>query len=341
MRFFGPKNPVARATGLAEIAKPHVTEDEVRLRLGTRDATVRPSDRNVTIYLTKSEAQAVGRLVDMVARKDRPTAMICEAHPTEAWPHEIPAAGHVPMHDCIGPGMPWRNALRLLKEALAEVRMLDLSLATTRRRRDELEVYRRATFDTLSLHRTMIDEYRREAADLRRELDEARSPESEVAGTALEDAEEGDWIHVRLDSGNIPAVQRAIENAIFYRVDMTLTPGQVPLTDKIQLHLEGARKLPEPEAPPSVQLRPYTGYKQVDLTYFTEAGKRYTEGKFWTPQGRLDFQVYATVETLRADGRLPGLTPVSTWSYGAILVRPEGGVEALLPATERADDDDG
>ncbi len=279
--------------GKPRIQDPEVASEPVRIKLWDRN-------RNdyTTVYLSFSEAREVGRLVGLHPWQRQPPAsdsdMICEAHPTEVWPHRVENEELGLYVDCAGPGMPWPNALRLLRGAKDR---LALAEATAGAERD-------------------------------------------LAGIALEDAEAGDWIHVHVDGpiNGQPAVQRAIKDAIFYRINMTLTPGQVPGTDKIQLHLEGTRRIPEP---PSVMLTPFGGYKRVALIYFTDVGKRYAEGEFWTPQDRLDFQVYAMVEKLRADGELPGLIEDNHWSHGSILVSPEDGIDALLPPIDKVDEDEG
>ena len=45
----------------------------------------------------------------------------------------------------------------------------------------------------------------------------------------------------------------------------------------------------------------------VKLTYFKPTGKYYAEGKYEVPEGYEVFDVWAEVNALRADGKLPGL----------------------------------
>jgi hypothetical protein len=156
----------------------------------------------------------------------------------------------------------------------------------------------------------------------------------------MEDAEEGGYLRVRVDIAAREQIEKSLAGVIFN--DVTFN-RHAPVDGMIrtQLDLRGFERIPEPEKLPSVVHGPRAGYKRVDLTYFAEAGKRYTEGVFWTPEDRFDFNVYATVETLRANGELPGIMGGSNWPYGSILVRPEDGGEALLPALENDDEDEG
>ncbi len=277
--------------GKPRIQDPEVASEPVRIKLRDRN-------RNdyTTVYLSANEAREVGRLVGLHPWQRQPSAsgMICEVHPTEVWPHLVENEELGLYVDCAGPGMPWTNALRLLRGAKDRLALAEVTAGAER----------------------------------------------DLAGIALEDAEVGEWLRIRVDIAAREAIEESLAGVIFNEASLVRrTP--VDGTIRTLLDLRGFERIPEPEKPPSVMLTPFGGYKRVALTYFTHVGKRYTEGEFWTPQDRLDFQVYAMVETLRADGKLPGFIEGVHWPYGSILVSPTDGVDALLPPIDKADEDEG